>query len=140
MSPASRVMIVEDEAELRLALRAALISDQHILTTTDDAEVALRHLRREPADLLLLGPGMPDRDGLGLLRRLRAEGIGDPAVIITAPGGVLDPGALRLGAVAFLAAPVTPEGIRTVVRAMLARRAGLCGSGARGSLDGDRER
>ena len=132
MSPASRVMIVEDEAELRLALRAALISDDHVLTTAEDAEVALRHLRREPADLLLLG--------LGLLRRLRAEGIGDPAVIITAPGGVTDAGALKLGAVAFLARPVTPDRLREVVGEMLARHAGPRGSGARRGFGGDGER
>ena len=124
MTRSHRVMIVEDEPNIRLVFRAALLSNDYVLTTAEDGEIALRHLEQEPIDLVLLDLRMPRLDGMGLLRRLRAEGNGVPVVIITAHGTVADAvAAMKLGAVDFLPKPVTPVALRKVVAEAVARHA-----------------
>jgi DNA-binding NtrC family response regulator len=124
MTRASRVMIVEDEPNVRLVLRTALISNDYLLSTAEDGETALRYLRQEPADLVLLDLRMPGLDGLALLRRLRAEGNGVPVVILTAHGSVDEAAtASKLGAVDFLTKPMTPDALRKVVAEVLGRHA-----------------
>jgi DNA-binding NtrC family response regulator len=124
MTRHSRVMIVEDEPNLRLVFRTALMSDHYTLCTAADGETALRHLRQEAIDLVLLDLRMPDLDGMALLRRLRAEGIGVPVVVVTAHGSVPDAvAAMKLGALDFVVKPLTPAAIRRVVADALARPA-----------------
>jgi DNA-binding NtrC family response regulator len=124
MSRASRVLIVEDEPNVRLVFRTALESTGLELATAEDGEAALRALKRAPADLVLLDLQMPNLDGMGLLRRLRAEGNEVPVVIITAYGSVPDAvAAMRLGALDFLAKPLTPDALRAAVAGVLARHA-----------------
>ncbi len=124
MARARRVMIVEDEPNIRLVFRTALFSNDYALSTAEDGEVALRHLRQEPTDLVLLDLRMPGLDGMGLLRRLRAEGNGVPVVVITAHGTIPDAEvAMKLGAIDFLPKPVTPVALRKVVAEALARHA-----------------
>jgi DNA-binding NtrC family response regulator len=123
MTRASRVMIVEDDPNVRVVFRTAVTANDSVRSMVADGEMALRHLRQEPIDLVLLDLRMPNLDGMGLLRRLRAEGNGVPVVIITAHGDV--PGAvaaMKLGVVDFLAKPLTPLALRTVVAGVLARR------------------
>jgi len=124
MARANRVMIVEDEPNVRLVFRTALLSNDYVLSTAEDGETALRYLRQEPIDLVLLDLQMPGLDGIGLLRRLRAEGNGVPVVIVTAHGGVRDEVAAKeLGAIDFLAKPLTPAALRQVVAEALAQHA-----------------
>src|SRR4051812_29032350 len=122
MSRTNRVMIVEDEPNVRLVFRTALESPGMELATAEDGEAALRALKRSPVDLVLLDLQMPNLDGMGLLRQLREEGNDVPVVIITAYGSVPDAvAAMKFGALDFLAKPLTPEVLRATVRDVLAR-------------------
>ena len=119
-----RILIVDDEPNVRLVFRTALESPSLELTAAEDGEVALRSLQKEPADLVLLDLQMPNLDGMGLLRRLRADGNDVPVVIITAHGSIPDAvAAMKLGALDFLSKPLTPDTLRSAVNDVLARHA-----------------
>jgi DNA-binding NtrC family response regulator len=119
-----RILIVEDEPNVRLVFRTALASDECTLSTAADGETALRWLEREPFDLILLDLQMPVMDGMELLRRLRGAGIDVPVVIISAHDSVPNiVQAMRLGAIDFLSKPLTPEALRKEVSEVLARHA-----------------
>jgi DNA-binding NtrC family response regulator len=117
-----RIMIVEDEPNVRLLFRAALESDRYTLTTAEDGETALRWLKLEPSDLVLLDLRMPGIGGMEVLRRLRATGSDVPVVVITAHDSVPNAvEAMKLGAIDFVAKPLTPEALRQVVADVLTR-------------------
>jgi DNA-binding NtrC family response regulator len=119
---ARRIMIVEDEPNVRFVFRAALESDDYTLATAEDGETALRWLKREAADLVLLDLRMPGIGGMEVLRRLRAIGNGVPVIVITAHDSVPNAvEAMKLGAIDFLPKPVTPDRLRRVVADVLAR-------------------
>ena len=122
MSAARRIMIVEDEPNVRLVFRAALESETHTLTTAEDGETALRWLNQEDYDLVLLDIRMPGMGGMEVLRRLRAAGRDVPVIVITAQHSVANAvEAMKLGAIDFLAKPLTPEALRQTVAEVLER-------------------
>jgi DNA-binding NtrC family response regulator len=126
MGASRRIMIVEDEPNVRLVFRTALAGDEYTLSTAPDGETALRWLREDPGDLVLLDLRMPGMDGMEVLRRLRAEGIGVPVVIVSAHDEVPNVvQAMRLGAIDFLPKPTTPQALRRVVAEVLSRRTAL---------------
>lgn len=119
-----RIMIVEDEPNVRLVFRTALASKDYAVSTAEDGETALRWLRRETADLVLLDLQMPGMGGMDFLRRLREAGIEVPVVIVSAHDALPNVvQAMRLGAIDFVAKPTTPEALRKVVAEVLSRSA-----------------
>ncbi|MDG3007744.1 response regulator [Paludisphaera mucosa] len=122
MSDSRRILIVEDEPNVRLVFRTALVSNEYAPSTAEDAESALRWLKEQPADLVLLDLQMPGMGGMEFLRRLRDAGMDVPVVIVSAhdqaPNVVR---AMRLGAIDFVPKPVTPEALRRVVAEVLMR-------------------
>jgi DNA-binding response OmpR family regulator len=124
METTSRILIVEDEPNIRLIFRAALEAGHYQLATAEDGQAALESLKRSPVDLVLLDLQMPRVGGMEVLRLLRDAGNDVPVVIITAHGSVPDAvAAMKLGAVDFLGKPVTPEALRNVVADVLRRHA-----------------
>ncbi len=118
----AHILIVEDEPNVRLVFRSALLSDDTILSTAEDGESALRWLKQEQADLVLLDLQMPGMGGMEFLRQLREAGIEVPVVIVSAHDGVPNVvQAMRLGAIDFLPKPTTPEALRRVVAEVLSR-------------------
>lgn len=118
----SRILIVEDEPNVRLVFQTALQNENYRLDTAEDGEVALEVLKSAPADMVLLDLQMPRLDGMSMLRKLRESGNNVPVAIITAHGSIPDAvAAMRLGAVDFLSKPVTPEALRHIVSDVLAR-------------------
>jgi DNA-binding NtrC family response regulator len=116
------ILIVEDEPNVRLVLRAALTSEAYTVSTAEDGETALRRLERGKADLILLDLHMPGLGGMATLQRLRERGIDTPVVIVSAHDSVPNVvQAMRLGAIDFLPKPTTPEALRKVVSDVLAR-------------------
>jgi DNA-binding response OmpR family regulator len=124
MGSSYRILIVEDEPNVRLVFRTALESNEYLLATAADGEMALRYLNHDPADLVLLDLQMPGMGGMEVLRRLREAGNAVPVVIVTAHDGVPNVvQAMRLGAIDFVSKPITPEALRKVVAEVLARHA-----------------
>jgi len=122
MTHTKRILIVDDEPNVRLVFRTALESNNSLVATAEDGETALRWLKESAADLILLDLQMPGLDGMEVLRRLRQEGINTPVVIVTAHGSIPNAvQAMKLGAIDFLSKPLTPETLRRVVAEVLER-------------------
>jgi DNA-binding response OmpR family regulator len=99
-----RVLIVEDDDGVADAVEEALGTHGHVSVRAARAADVWRHLRS--ADAVLLDLGLPDGDGLDVLRRLRALA-GIPVLILTARNSERDVvRGLRLGADDFVVKPV----------------------------------
>ncbi|MDR3634932.1 MAG: response regulator [Isosphaeraceae bacterium] len=122
MSDVKKVLIVEDEPNVRLVFRTALESAQFDLNAVDSGEAGLNALQTFAADLVLLDLRLPGITGMEFLKQLRGAANNVPVIIITAYGTVPDAvEAMKLGALDFLAKPLTPEALRGKVTEVLAR-------------------
>lgn len=86
----SRILIAEDEKGIASFLEKGLTANGFTTTTVDDGAAAFAHALSGEFDLLLLDIGLPVLDGFEVLRRLRAEKIRLPVIILTARDGVDD--------------------------------------------------
>jgi DNA-binding response OmpR family regulator len=119
-----RILIVDDEPNIRLLFRAALESAGYEVEEAADGDEGLASLSRYLIDLILLDLHMPNLGGMEVLRRIRDEVFQVPVVIVTAHGSVPDAvEAMRLGAVDFISKPLTPGALRRVVEEMFERHA-----------------
>jgi DNA-binding response OmpR family regulator len=85
-----RLLLVEDDLALGRALQSVLHNDGHDVTWVRLGGDCARLLDERRHDALLLDLGLPDGDGVALLRRLRAAGHVLPAVLITARDSLQD--------------------------------------------------
>jgi DNA-binding response OmpR family regulator len=116
------ILIVDDEANVRLVLRTALESAGYGVVEAVDGQAALAQVRDQACDLILLDLRMPKLDGMELLARLRRQGDATPVVMLTAHGSIPDAvAAMKLGAIDFLTKPITPRELRAVVADVLGR-------------------
>ncbi|MBP8809023.1 MAG: response regulator transcription factor [Kofleriaceae bacterium] len=119
-----RVLVVDDEAEVRSVVARALRADGHAVTTAEDLESA-RERVAEGAELIVLDLRLPDGFGLELCRELRADGSTVPILLLTALSQVaLRVEGLDAGADDFLGKPFAVAELRARVRA-LGRRGAL---------------
>jgi DNA-binding response OmpR family regulator len=124
MSDAVRILIVDDEPNVRLMFRTSLETLGYEILEAGDGEAALAQLAHRSVNLVLLDLRMTGLSGIDLLGRLRASGDHVPVVIVTAYGSVPDAvAAMKLGAIDFLTKPVAPELLRCVVAEILCRHA-----------------
>ncbi len=105
-----RVLIVDDEPNLRESLREYLALEGFTCSLAEDGPSALQALSREVFDAVVLDLRLPGMDGLAVLEALRAQGPNLPVIMMSAHGQIPDAvGAMRLGAVDFLVKPFNPE-------------------------------
>lgn len=122
MNRQARILIVDDEPNVRLVLRTALEPVGYRVDEAGDGTAALERVAELAPDLVLLDLQMPLMNGMTTLGRLRASGRDVPVVIITAHGSVPSAvEAMKLGAIDFLQKPLTPERLRETVADVLAR-------------------
>ena len=117
-----RILVVDDEPNVRLSYRITLETEGLAVSEADCAERALELFQANQFDLAILDMRMPEMDGLELLEEMRKGANSTPAVIITAYGDI--PHAVRamqLGAIDFLQKPLTPAALRDVVAEILTR-------------------
>jgi DNA-binding response OmpR family regulator len=116
-----KLLLVEDEPRIASFLIKGLtargFSVDHAATGSEGLELA----GEDGVDLMLLDLGLPDIDGLEVLRDVRARGLTFPVIILTAREGDREAG-LRLGADEFLVKPLAFSRVLEHVRAMLHRR------------------
>ncbi len=118
-APASRLMIVEDDATLASGLARALQNEGYEVTQVDTGESALDALDSARFDLLLLDIGLPGIDGFEVLRRLRAAGQSLPVLVLTARDAVDDRvRGLDLGADDYMPKPFALPELAARVRAL----------------------
>ncbi len=114
---ARRVLVVDDEKNIRLTLSEALASEDVGVETAESGAEALAKIGDLTVALVLLDLKMPDLNGLDVLRRMRAVRPDLPVVVFTAHGSTRSAvAATKLGAVGFAEKPPTPEAFRSLVR------------------------
>jgi two-component system, OmpR family, response regulator MprA len=119
------ILVVDDERAVRDSLRRALELEGYAVELAADGEEALARMRREPLpDAVILDILMPGVDGLEVCRRLRAEGVTVPVLMLTARSEVDSRVAgLDAGADDYLPKPFALAELLARIRALL-RRAG----------------
>jgi two-component system KDP operon response regulator KdpE len=78
-----RILVVDDEPAIVRFLRASLESQGYIVAAAADARTALDMVRNGAADLIVLDLGLPDLDGLDIVRRIRESGAALPIIILS---------------------------------------------------------
>lgn len=122
--PPIRVLVVDDERNIRTTLSLCLETLGCKPIAVADADAALQALRRAPLDLAFVDLRLAERSGLDLLGPLLAEQPGLPIVIVTAYATIdTAVAAMRRGAWDYLQKPFTPTQIRKIVEQVSERRA-----------------
>lgn len=120
-----RILLVEDDAMIGEAVRAALRAEHYAVDWVRDGEAAALALRTESYDLVLLDLGLPRRDGLAVLRGLRASGSAVPVLVATARDAVADRIAgLDAGADDYVVKPYDTDELLARIRALVRRSRG----------------
>jgi DNA-binding response OmpR family regulator len=115
------VLVVDDERDLRLVTGTYLRARGYTVREAGDAGAARRELESGGVDVVVLDLGLPDEDGLGLLRELRSE---IAVLVVTARGEEPDRVVgLELGADDYLVKPFSQRELVARIGAVLRRRA-----------------
>ena len=122
--PASqpKILIVDDEPQIRTLLRATLGRAGYAVVEAADAREALNAKAIDKPDLILLDLGLPDRDGLELVTALRAEPRAALIVVSARDQTEQKVAALDLGADDYVTKPFDTEELLARVRASLRQR------------------
>lgn len=120
--PSATILLVEDDAAIRRTVAKGL-SEMGFHVHAADTVAAARHaLASEEIDLVVLDLGLPDGDGLDLLRDVRSGGSTLPVILLTARDKVTDKVAgLDLGADDYLVKPFDFQELSARIRAHLRR-------------------
>lgn len=117
-----RLLVLDDEADLRAMLQRYLGENGFSVRTVADAQQMQRLLQRERFDLLVLDLTLPGTDGLSVCRDLRASGETIPILMLTARGDPVDRIiGLEMGADDYLPKPFNPRELLARLRALLRR-------------------
>jgi two-component system alkaline phosphatase synthesis response regulator PhoP len=126
-----RVLIVEDEAGLRLTLSDRLASEGYVVDTAPDGEAGLERATAGAYDLIVLDVMLPRVDGLSACRQLRQRGVTTPILMLTARSQVVDRVVgLKLGADDYLTKPFEMIELTARLEALLRRRPSVPQPGA----------
>lgn len=119
---AHRVLVVEDEPELRVILRDNLEFDGYQVLLADTGEQALDLMLHDKPDLLLLDIMLPRLSGYDVCRRIRAAGMDTPIIMLTARNAELDRvSGLDFGADDYIGKPFNLSELMARVRVQLRR-------------------
>ena len=120
-----RLLLAEDEPAIARHLRDALEAAGYVVDHAADGEDAHHLGDTEPYDAVVLDLGLPQRDGLSVLRAWRAAGRRMPVLILTARGSWREKvEGIDAGADDYLAKPFATEELLARLRALLRRAAG----------------
>ncbi len=123
--PAPRVLVTDDEDNIRFLLDAALRHFGFDVVLAANGREALGAVADEKPDLIVLDVMLPDLDGFEVCRRLRADGIRVPVLFLTARDGTEEKvRGLTLGGDDYVTKPFSLEEVVARVRAILRRANG----------------
>src|ERR1700754_3550019 len=123
MDRPAKIIVLDDEVELRNMLQRFLRGHGFDVRVAEDGKRLDRYLEREPFDLLVLDLMIGEEDGLEICARLRAEGQTLPILMLTAKGDPLDRVVgLETGADDYLAKPFLPRELVARINALLRRQ------------------
>ena len=117
-----RLLLIEDDAALRLGLARQLEADGYRVDQAVDGEEGLFQAREYPVDLAIVDLGLPKLNGLTVVQRLRADGRTIPILILTARGSWQDKVVgLESGADDYLVKPFEYPELAARIKALLRR-------------------
>ena len=120
-----RMLLVEDDAKIGEAMLDALRAEHYAVDWVRDGVMADAALRAENYDLMLLDLGLPQRDGLDVLRALRSRRGTVPVLVATARDAITDRVAgLDAGADDYIVKPFDTDELLARMRALVRRSAG----------------
>ncbi len=120
-TPVTRVLIVEDEPALLRALRINLRARSYDVTTAPTGRAALAEAAKRPPDAVILDLGLPDVEGVEVIRELRGWSRA-PVIVLSGRTGSGDKiGALDAGADDYVTKPFSMEELLARLRAVLRR-------------------
>ena len=118
----SRVLVVEDDPAILRGLADNLRFDGHDVVTATDGEVGYRLAREKNPDVIVLDLMLPRMSGYEVCRKLRAEGVETPIIMLTARGEEADRIlGLDLGADDYVTKPFSIGELLARIRALLRR-------------------
>ena len=124
MATSRRVLLVEDEASLVLALTDRLEAEGYLVTAVGDGDTGLAAASSGAFDLVVLDGMLPGRDGYDVCRTLRRRGVTTPILMLSARGQVVDRVVgLQLGADDYLTKPFDVSELLARMEALLRRAA-----------------
>lgn len=124
----AKILIAEDDLNIRLGLTATLESEGYAVTAATDGAQALRLFAQEKFNLVILDVMMPKKSGYDVCRELRARDERVPVLFLTAKGEEIDKVVgLKLGADDYMAKPFGVHELLARVEALL-RRSRLSGN------------
>ncbi len=120
-----RILVAEDDRTLSSQIKAVLSSEGRAVDTVQSGEEALFLGSTEPYDLVVLDIGLPERDGISILKAWRRDNVNTPVLILTARDGWSDRvDGLDAGADDYMTKPFHMPELSARIRAMLRRQAG----------------
>jgi len=127
-----RLLVVEDEDLLRARLVKALSDNGYVVDSASDGKAGLFHATEYDYDAAIIDLGLPEIDGITLIKTIRDKGLVFPILILTARDNWTDKvEGLDAGADDYVVKPFQIEEIRARLNALLRRAAGF----AKPSLD-----
>ena len=117
----NRLLFIEDDDQIRLALRLALEDEGYVVEEAADGRSGLAAFDRDEPDLVIVDLRLPDIQGFDVCRTIRAKSI-VPIMIVTAQTDTYDLVAgLEAGADDYVTKPVVPKELAARIRALLRR-------------------
>lgn len=133
MNNTPELLIVEDDRQIRKFLRATLAAEQYRFHEAETAADGIAQALARQPDLILLDLGLPDQDGMDVIREIRKSSQ-IPIIVLSARGQEKEKiAALDLGADDFVSKPFAVGELLARIRAAL-RRAATIGSGGEGTV------
>ena len=119
-----RILVVEDEPSIALALDDDLRSEGYATEVASDGVTAARRALSREFDLILLDVMLPKQDGFEVCRQVRRAGVDIPIILLTAKSQEAEKVlGLELGADDYVTKPYSPRELRARVKAHLRRSA-----------------
>ncbi|MEO8137050.1 MAG: response regulator, partial [Betaproteobacteria bacterium] len=116
------IIVVDDDADVRMSMRAVLEADGHVVEDFPDAESYLAAYRSDREGCLLLDAGLPGMSGLELLGRLRDIGSPMPVIMLTGSNDLtLAISTMKAGACDFIEKPVGKDALMGSIARALAQ-------------------
>jgi DNA-binding response OmpR family regulator len=117
-----RILIVEDEQQMRLGLKDNLEFEGYQVSEAADGEEGIRSILENEYDLILLDVMMPKKSGYDVCREARKAGINTPILMLTARGEEIDKVlGLELGADDYITKPFSLRELLARIKAVLRR-------------------
>ena len=124
MSQGARILVIDDEPQIRRSLQVNLEGKGYAVATAADAEQALQAIANRTPDVIVLDLLMPGMDGIALTRRIREHST-VPIIVLSAIGDERKKvEALELGADDYVTKPFSTEELLARIRSVLRRVAG----------------